>query len=145
MPGDKFFMDTNIMVYHAINQDPRKRDISSKLVNRAIVEGCGLISYQVVQECVQVLLTDNKTPLPPTLLETYLSKVLLPLCLTHSTQQLYLSAFAVKMRYGLHWYDSLIVAAALEAGCNVLYTEDLQNIKESYPKINTVTVFYNML
>jgi len=34
---------------------------------------------------------------------------------------------AIKMRYGFHWYDSLIVAAALEANCNVLYTEDLQD------------------
>jgi predicted nucleic acid-binding protein len=127
MPDDKFFMDTNIMVYHAIDQDPCKRDISSQLVNRAIVDGCGLISYQVVQECMHVLLKDNKTPLPQALLETYLSKVLLPLCLAHSTQQLYLSALAVKMRYGFHWYDSLIVAAALEADCNVLYSEDLQD------------------
>ncbi len=115
------------MVYHAINQDPRKRDISSQLVNRAIVEGCGIISYQVVQECVYVLLKDNKTPLPQALLETYLSKVLLPLCLAHSTQQLYLSALAVKIRYSFHWYDSLIVAAALETHCNVLYSEDLQD------------------
>ncbi|MBK8814158.1 MAG: PIN domain-containing protein [Methylococcaceae bacterium] len=127
MPGDKFFMDTNIMVYHAIDQDPRKRDISSQLVNRAIVENCGIISYQVVQECVHVLLKDNKTPLPLTLLETYLRKVLLPLCLAHSTQQLYLSALSVKTRYSFHWYDSLIVAAALETGCKVLYTEDLQD------------------
>lgn len=126
MPADKFFMDTNIMVYHAINQDPRKRDISSQLVNQAIVEGCGIISYQVVQECVHVLLKDNLTPLPQALLETYLSKVLLPLCIAHSTQELYMSALAVKTRYGFHWYDSLIVAAALETECNVLYTEDLQ-------------------
>ncbi len=115
------------MVYHAIDQDPHKRDISSQLVNRAIVEGCGIISYQVVQECVHVLLKDNKTPLPLTLLETYLRKVLLPLCLAHSTQQLYLSALSVKTRYSFHWCDSLIVAAALETGCNVLYTEDLQD------------------
>ena len=120
-------MDTNIMVYHAIDQDTLKRDFSSQLVNRAIVEGCGIISYQVVQECLHVLLNDNLTPLPQTLLQTYLSKVLLPLCLAHSTQQLYLSALEVKMRYGFHWYDSLIVAAALEADCKILYTEDLQD------------------
>lgn len=120
-------MDINIMVYHVIDQDPRKRDISSRLVNRAILDGCGVISYQMVQECVHVLLKDNLTPLPITLLETYLRKVLLPLCLVHSTQQLYLSALSVKTRYSFHWYDSLIVAAALEADCNVLFSEDLQD------------------
>jgi predicted nucleic acid-binding protein len=30
-------------------------------------------------------------------------------------------------RYGFSYWDSLIVAAALDAGCAVLYTEDLQN------------------
>jgi predicted nucleic acid-binding protein len=30
-------------------------------------------------------------------------------------------------RYRLSWYDSLILAAAIEAGCSVVYSEDLQD------------------
>jgi predicted nucleic acid-binding protein len=37
------------------------------------------------------------------------------------------SALNLKSRYGISWFDSLIVAAALVANCSLLYTEDLQN------------------
>ena len=36
-------------------------------------------------------------------------------------------ALDIAARYGFSWYDSLIVATALEAGCDTLYTEDLQH------------------
>ncbi len=38
-----------------------------------------------------------------------------------------ISALAIKERYQLQWYDSLIVAAALQAGCTILYSEDMQH------------------
>ena len=36
-------------------------------------------------------------------------------------------ALDILERYGFSWYDSLIVATALEAGCDTLYSEDMQN------------------
>ena len=36
-------------------------------------------------------------------------------------------AFDLQTRYRLSFYDSLIVAAALDAGCKILYSEDLQH------------------
>jgi predicted nucleic acid-binding protein len=44
-----------------------------------------------------------------------------------SSFELFEKAFAIHFRYKLSWYDSLIVAAAIEAKCHVLYTEDLQH------------------
>jgi predicted nucleic acid-binding protein len=44
-----------------------------------------------------------------------------------SSLALFDEALAIHIRYKLSWYDSLIVAAALEAKCDVLYTEDLQH------------------
>lgn len=38
-----------------------------------------------------------------------------------------LRAIGVAQRYGFSWFDSLIVAAALECGCQTLYSEDLQH------------------
>ena len=43
------------------------------------------------------------------------------------TAALYQSAVSFQSRYGFSFYDSLIVAAALEAGCTRLYSEDLQH------------------
>lgn len=50
--------------------------------------------------------------------------------LTHCiplTKDLSFKALELKARYQLSWFDSLIVAAALEVKCNILYTEDLHD------------------
>jgi predicted nucleic acid-binding protein len=45
----------------------------------------------------------------------------------HSSQALYAEALHLQHRYRLSWYDSLILAGAIEAQCSVLYSEDLQH------------------
>ncbi len=59
--------------------------------------------------------------------EQYLTTVFRPLLAVHSSQALYAEALHLRGRYGLAWYDSLIVAAALEARCATLLSEDLQH------------------
>ena len=43
------------------------------------------------------------------------------------TESTIASTLAIKTRYQLQWYDSLIIAAALQAGCTTLYSEDMQH------------------
>ena len=50
-----------------------------------------------------------------------------PLWQVNPTVALYRSAVSLQSRYRFSFYDSLIVAAALEAGCTRLYSEDLQH------------------
>jgi predicted nucleic acid-binding protein len=50
-----------------------------------------------------------------------------PLLVVHSSQALYSEALQVIRRYRFAWYDSLIVAGALQAQCGILYSEDFQN------------------
>lgn len=57
---------------------------------------------------------------------TYLDRVLAPLCEVFAGPDLFARALDVQERYGYDFYDSLIVAGALEAECAALYTEDLQ-------------------
>jgi predicted nucleic acid-binding protein len=45
----------------------------------------------------------------------------------HSSQTLFFLALRTQERYRISWYDSLIVAAAIEADCSILYSEDLQH------------------
>ena len=45
----------------------------------------------------------------------------------HSSQALYGAALRLSDRYRLPWYDSLILAAAIEGQCSLLYSEDLQH------------------
>ena len=57
----------------------------------------------------------------------YLDVVLAPLCLVHTSIPLVERALAVRLRWGFSWFDALVVAGAMEAGCSVLYSEDLQH------------------
>ena len=53
--------------------------------------------------------------------------VLVPLHRVQSSIRLYQASLDIQARYRFSFYDSLIVAAALEAGCHTLYSEDLKH------------------
>jgi predicted nucleic acid-binding protein len=59
--------------------------------------------------------------------EHFLSTVLGPLCIVHSSPALFHRSLQLVERFRLQWYDALIVAGALEAKCGILYSEDFQN------------------
>lgn len=122
----EFFLDTNILVYQASSQDQQKASVAEQLVIDA-AKGMGAISYQVVQETMNTLLRKNLLPVGDDKAKLYLHNVLAPLCKVHFSPVLLASALDVRSRYKYGFYDSLIIAAALEAGCKVLYTEDLQD------------------
>lgn len=127
MSGDKYFLDTNVLVYSFDLLDPKKADIAEKLLTRALTSGLGVISYQVVQEFVNVALRKFANPMTATELERYFFRVLLPLMKVSSSAPLFLQALQIQSTSKAAWYDSLIIASALEGGCKVLYSEDLQH------------------
>ena len=59
--------------------------------------------------------------------EQYLNTVLRPLLVVQSSHGLLVDAIQLSGRYQLGWYDSLIVAAAIQGECSRLYSEDLQH------------------
>ena len=98
-----------------------------ELVKRAVTTQRGVVSYQVVQEFFNVALRRFAQPMTKGDAEDYLATVFIPLLAVHSSPGLYEAALQLTGRGGLSWYDSLIVAAAIEGQCDVLYTEDLQH------------------
>lgn len=65
-------------------------------------------------------------PISPEDLEDYLRLILLPACRIMPTAQLYEQAIRIQSQTKYRFYDSLILASALAAGVNTLYSEDLQ-------------------
>jgi predicted nucleic acid-binding protein len=59
--------------------------------------------------------------------EDYLERVFQPMLKVHSSMGLYSEALRLHLAHKISWYDALIICAAREAGCGVLYSEDLQN------------------
>ena len=119
------FLDTNVFVYLFDETDERKRRTAEVLVQRTLEDGRGCISYQVVQETLNVL--TRKLQAAAEDVGRLLDDVLMPLWRVNPTRTLYRRGLDLRTRYGFSFYDSLIVAAALEAGCKVLYSEDLQH------------------
>src|SRR6266850_2202040 len=110
--NDSFFIDTNIFVYSVLLAEPQKRALALDLIDRALSSAKGVISYQVVQEFLNVAIRHYAQPMSLAECEEYLSTVFRPLLAVHSSQSLYIHALNLTRQYSLSWYDSLIVAAA---------------------------------
>ena len=123
----RFFLDTNIFVYSFDRSAPAKARRAMQLIRRAVATGKGIISFQVAQEFFNVALRRFARPMTVAEAEQYLGAVFRPLMTVHSSQALYGEALRLSERYRLPWYDSLILAAAIEGQCSVLYSEDLQH------------------
>ena len=118
-----FFLDTNVFVYMFDETDDPRRTSAENLVQQALEEREGCISYQVVQETVNVL--SGKLNASPHQVRRIFDHVLLPLWRVNPSERLYHRSLDLQSRYRYGFHDSLIVAAALESGCKILYTEDL--------------------
>ena len=126
----RFFLDTNIFGYAFDATAPGKAKKARALIRQALDTGQGLISYQVVQEFVNVALCRFERPLSVAECEQYFLTVLKPLLAIHSSPALYLEALRISGRYRFGWYDSLILAAALEGKCVVLFSGHLPSGQE---------------
>ena len=125
--SDRFFLDTNILVYSLPANTSGKQKRAAELVDHGIGSGKGVISYQVVQEMFSVAFRRFTPRMTFAEAEQYLVTTLQPLLVVHSSHSLYMEALTLSRRYSLSWYDALIVAAAVESECRILFSEDLQN------------------
>ena len=123
----RFFLDTNIFVYSFDSSAPSKARRATQLIQRAAETAKGIVSFQVVQEFFNVAFRRFTQPMTVAEAEQYLSTVFRPLLAVHSSQALYGEALRLTGRHRLSWFDSLIVAAAMEGRCSILYSEDFQD------------------
>lgn len=126
MSGVDFF-DTNVFIYLLDNADPGKQSTAERLVTSAMTENKGCISFQVVQETLHVLTRKFAHCVPSDVATAILNYTLMPFWQVQPSIALYTNALGLQDRYHFSFYDSLIIAAALEAGCTTLYSEDMQH------------------
>ena len=123
----RFFLDTNIFVYSFDSKAKTKARKAQELIDDALTSRKGVVSYQVVQEFFNVALRRFSRPMATAEAQQYLATVFRPLVAVQSSVALYGEAVRTCEANRISWYDSLIVSAAIQSGCGVLYTEDLQN------------------
>lgn len=132
----RFFLDTNVFIYTFDTRAPAKARKSAQLIRRGVDRGEGIVSHQVVQEFFNVALRRFAHPMTVAEAEQYLITVFRPLLAVHSSPAIYVEALRISAKHRLAWYDSIIIAAALEADCQTLYSEDFQHGR----KIESLTV-----
>jgi predicted nucleic acid-binding protein len=121
MPDSMAFLDTNILVYAYSASEPAKSLIARKLLaTRSVV-----VSAQVINEFVAV--TYRKLNLPIETVQVALDEILSYVSTVPLTSETTCLALELLKTYKLSWYDSLIVAAAKIAGCDLLFTEDMHH------------------
>ena len=122
----EFFLDTNILICTFDETSPAKQARARELVEDALKNRAGVISYQVTQEFLNVATRKFVPPLSADQALRYLQQVLEPLCSVFSSNDLYRRGIDIQARWRYGFYDSLIIASALHTGCTTLYSEDLQ-------------------
>jgi predicted nucleic acid-binding protein len=117
---DRAFFDTNILVY-AFSNDAYRKEIAIALFDKG-----GVVGVQTLNEFVNVAV--RKLAVPWDQIDDWLSLILTlspePVPVTYEVHS---RAVQIMKRYRYGIYDSLVIAAALEADCDILYSEDMQN------------------
>jgi predicted nucleic acid-binding protein len=124
--ASSIFFDTNVLVYRHDEGEPEKREVAERWY--AEVSGAGrlVISTQVLQEVYSVL---TRGPLPivaadaaERLVRKYAAGTVVQI-----DPSLILTGIVVSQRSRVSFWDGLVIAAAQNAGCTVLLTEDLNH------------------
>ncbi len=115
----KPFLDTNVILY-LLSEDAAKADRAETLLAQG-----GIVSVQVLNEAASVMTRKLRMDLDE--VGEVLTGVRHFCDVVPVTIDIHDQALTITRRYGFSIYDSLIIAAAITARCEVLYSEDLQS------------------
>lgn len=137
--NDKYFVDTNVLVYAHDRSAGTKHRRASTVIEQLWDSGRGVLSTQVLQELCVNLRRKVRHPL-------HISE-LRQLLRDYSTWEVVagtpasvVEALEIEERYKISFWDALILHAADSAGASILYSEDL-NAGQSYRGIRVVNPF----
>ena len=118
MVADRF-VDTNILIY-TLSRDDRRAHRAQQILR----EG-GVVSVQVLNEFAAVL--RGRYRLEWADIQTPLGLIQNNFMVAPVTLQIHRAGIRIAEQYGFRIYDSMLLAAALEAGCSTFLSEDLQH------------------
>jgi predicted nucleic acid-binding protein len=125
--AERRFLDTNLFVYSFDSSAPDKRKRAQRIISDSLRLGNGIVSYQVIQEFLNVAVRRFRKPMSLSSAHAYLERVLWPMCAVLPDARIYNDALSIGDETGWSFYDALIVSGAVTGRCSVLLTEDLQD------------------
>ena len=121
----KVFFDSNILVYFADGADPQKQLIAENLIKNAVINDNGVISTQSLQEFFAA--TTRKLLCTKEKAKEYVENFSDSFTVEQVSVPLILKAINISIKNQFSFWDSLILAAAIQTGCIICYSEDLTN------------------
>ena len=133
MNANKIFFDTNTLLY-LLSTDNNKANWVSKNLQHSNV-----ISIQVLNEFTSASL--RKIKLTSTELDEFLDLFTSTFNVRSLDMCTFETGLTVSRQYGYQHYDAMIIAAALQAGCERLYSEDMQHQQIINKRLEIVNPF----
>ncbi|MGD1024162.1 MAG: PIN domain-containing protein [Candidatus Sulfotelmatobacter sp.] len=134
--ADKYFVDTNILIYAHDRSSGIKHQRARHTIERLWTSGQGVLSTQVLQElCVNLR---RKVARPVSLEELRkLVRDYMSWEIVVNTSDAVLQALEIQERHKTSFWDALILQAAEQSGAAVLYSEDLA-VSQNYGSVQVV-------
>jgi predicted nucleic acid-binding protein len=132
---DKAFLDTNIIIYGYSCTEPIKKERVLNIFNSV---NC-IISTQVIQEFSNIL--HKKFSLDWNRILKAIAEISGSSFVVLNNMNTITHACKIADKYQYSFYDSLIISAALEVNCKILYSEDLQHGQLIENKIQIINPF----
>ena len=134
------FLDTNVLIYSIDGNDPAKQAVARDIVVSAVRGGGFLMSAQVLNEFSNIALLKLKLSVEETRkFVSFFSRI----CVVSLESRWTDAALLLKQRYETQFFDSLLLVAAQENGCDEILTEDL-NDGQMYGSVKAVNPFKNL-
>ena len=131
------FLDTNVLVYAVDGKDPAKQGVARKIIIEALIKKDSLVSAQVLNEFSNIALLKLKMSIEEVRRFVAIFSQIHVVSLDRRWTD---KALSVKEMFGTQFFDSLLLVAAEENGCDTILTEDL-NDGQMYGTVKAVNPF----
>ena len=136
----KVFIDTNILIYAFTDGEDYRYETAESFLVKEIDVSYVYISMQVINEFCATLIKNKMDfdSIKKYLYEIRNSTTILPVNIETTLKSLYLKA-----KYNFSWWDSMLVATALENDCTIYFSEDLQHNQIIEKRLKIINPFEN--
>ena len=137
--SDRYFVDTNILMYAHDASAGEKHERAKALVEELWRDRTGVVSTQVLQELSVNLRKKVRLPLDPKTTREIVADYLTWQVIVNGGESI-LEAIDLEMHYQISFWDALVVQAAQVSGAEVLYSEDLSD-GQRYGSVRVINPF----
>ncbi|GHU32229.1 twitching motility protein PilT [Spirochaetia bacterium] len=121
---DRIFVDSNVWVYLFVQDEYNKYKIAEEYFSKKANDSVFIITYQVINETTNQLIRNKISEETIKRNIEYMYKIC---TIQDFTKNIILSASSLRESYSLSFWDSIIVASAIESNSSILASEDMQD------------------